>query len=100
MEQWTSKNGDIIRTVFSKTFHFYLIICPHAFCFQYSIDSIGHTFYKLDAHIPVNLIPFSLNALPQFDHPARWTFILIELSLQRRPEMLDRIEVWRLWWAL
>jgi len=100
MEKWASKWDDIIGTFFSMPFHFYLIVCPHAFGLQDGVDSTGHTFYKPKAHFFVNLVPLGLDTLPQLDHSIRWTLVLVEPSLQRRPEVLDRVEVWRLGWPL
>ena len=58
-----------IRTVLPVVPKFYSKVSPFAFGLQYSLDPIGHAFYKLEAFLSTDFIPFGLDPLPQLKDP-------------------------------
>ena len=84
--------------------------CPHvsvklvlgipSFSLNYSLYPSRHTLYQVLAYFLWYLLPFHLATLPKLLYTTRWCFILSQSPFQIPPEMLYRINVWRLCWPL
>ena len=66
------------------------------FRFQHSSNTPGHALDEIDARLLWDLLPLVLHTLPQLVDAGRLGLVRCELSLEVTPQMLDRIQVWRL----
>ena len=69
------------------------VIGPLSPGFDHRIDPSGHWLDQADTDRLVDLAPFRLYTLPKLQHALRWTLILIELSLQMSPQMLNWVQI-------
>src|SRR5215813_6965849 len=74
------------------------VFCVSTIRFQHCSNTPGHTLDQIDAHLCWDLVPHGLHTFPQLMHAARLCLVRRELSLEVMPQMLHRIQIWRLRW--
>ena len=77
-----------------------LVLGVHSFSLNFSLYSSRYTLYQVLAYFLWCLLPFHLATLPKPLYTTRWCFILSQPPFQILPEILYRINVWRLCWSL
>ena len=74
----------------------YSILGVSTLSLQHCCNTLGHALNKMNACIHRDLLPLGLHTLPQLIDVARLGRLCCELLLEAMPQMLHRIQIWRL----